>query len=432
MPHPRSFRRAGAATISFIMAACLLLPACRKAAAPPPAMPPAQVEVYVTRRQTVPATFSHIGQVEASQDVEVRARVEGVVLSQGFEEGTTVTQGDFLFRIDPRPFEANLAIAEAKVVQAGVNVESEQRNLSRTQGLARTNSVSREEMESAQTKYNTALAGLKLAEADRYKSQLELSYTTVTASISGKIGRAEKRPGDLVDTGENSLLCSISQQNPAWIVFHVSEREALDYNRDVKSGKIKLPPDGKLSVGVELLDHTPYPQSGEINYFDVKIDPQTGTALVRAELPNPEGRLVPGQFVKVFVRGAQRDNMVVVPQAAIQQGMQGSFVYVAGEKGLIEMRPVTLGTWEGQGWLIESGLEENERVVIGGLLKVRPGATVDVTTVTEKLESIPMIPVNRTGRNLAGGAAKTNDAVASKTETRKTDQAAPPAAEKAR
>jgi membrane fusion protein (multidrug efflux system) len=349
-----------------------------------------QVEVYVTKKQTLPAAFDHIGQVEASQTVDVRARVAGVILTQGFVEGTTVSEGAFLFRIDPRPFEADLAIAEAKLLQQQVTVQAEKRNLVRAQTLSKTNNISREDVEDAQSKYNTALAGMKLAEADRYKTQLELSYTTVTAPISGKIGRAEKRPGDLVDTTANSLLCTITKQNPAWIIFHVSERESLEYTRDIKSGKLVLPPDGKLSIGITLLDKSSYPYTGEINFFDVKIDPQTGQALVRADLPNPAGILVPGQFVTVHVRGVLRPDLVIVPQEAVMQGIQGAFVYVVDDHKTAEMRPVKTSSWEGSGWIIESGLGADEKVITGGLLKVRPGAEVDVTTVTRTIAAASM------------------------------------------
>jgi membrane fusion protein (multidrug efflux system) len=178
----------------------------------------------------------------------------------------------------------------------------------------------------------------------------------------------------------------------------------LDYSRDRAEGRIRLPENGKLSVGVTLLDGTPYKHTGEINFFDVKIDPQTGTALVRAELPNTEGQLVPGQFVKAHVRGVTRPDLILVPQAAVQQGMQGSFVYVADVKGNVEMRPVKTGKWEGNSWIIESGLDAGERVITGGLLKVRPGSTVEVTTVTRTLPPDKISPQGVAARQTTGTA----------------------------
>ena len=376
--------------LALSFSAVILLAGCKQQdAAPKAAPPPAQVEVYVTKAQTIPITFEHTGQIQASQQVDVRARVTGILLEQGFTEGTTVSQGQYLFRIDPRTFEADVRIGAANVLQAQTNVQAADRDLKRTRTLAQTKAVSQEEVDNALTKYETTAAAQKLAEANLYKAQVELTYTTVTAPIRGKIGKAEKRPGDLVDDGTNSLLCTISNQDPIWVVFFVSEREMLEYRKDVSEGRVIVPADGKLKVGVTLLDGTPYGPMGEINFFDVKIDPQTGTALVRAVLPNPEGLLVPGQFVKAQVRGVTRPNMILVPQAAVQQGMQGSFVYVSDEKGTVELRPVKAGKWEGTSWIIESGLRVGEKVITGGLLKVRPGGSVDVTTVTRTLPPDP-------------------------------------------
>jgi membrane fusion protein (multidrug efflux system) len=375
-----------------VVAAALLQGCDSKSEAPKAAPPPAQIEAYVTKAQTVPVSFDHTGQITASQKVDVRARLTGVLVEQGFTEGTTVTKGQFLYRIDPRTFEADVRVGSANVLQAQANVQAADRDLKRSRTLASTKAISQEEVDNALTKYETSVAAQKLAEANLYKAQVELTYTTVTAPISGKVGRAEKRPGDLVDTTNNSLLCTITTQDPIWVEFFVSEREMLDYRRNVREGRVVLPENGKLTVDVTLLDGTPYAPKGEISFFDVKIDPQTGTALVRAELPNPEGQLVPGQFVKAHVRGVTRPNLVLVPQAAVQQGMQGTFVYVTDDKGQVEMRPIKAGSWEGSSWIVESGLKPGEMVITGGLLKVRPGATVQVTTVTRTLPPEKLSP----------------------------------------
>lgn len=388
------FIRSGKLRLKYYFATAaglLLLTGCLDHQEPPKAAPPpAQVEAYITKAQTVPITFDHTGQIQASQSVDIRARVTGVLMDQGFVEGTTVTQGQYLFRIDPRVYEADVRVGAANVLQAQANVQSADRDLKRTRLLTQTKAVSQEELDKALTTYETASAAQKLAEANLYKAQVELTYTTVTAPISGKIGKAEKRPGDLVDTTDNSLLCSISKQDPIWVVFFVSEREMLEYRRDVAEGNVIVPADGKLQVGVTLLDQTDYKYTGEINFFDVKIDPQTGTALVRAELPNTEGQLVPGQFVKAHVRGVIRPNVILLPQLAVQQGMQGSFVYVSDPQGVVEMRPIKTGKWEGRSWIVESGLKAGERVLTGGLLKVRPGANVQLTTVTRELPPEPL------------------------------------------
>jgi membrane fusion protein (multidrug efflux system) len=344
------------------------------------------VETYTTELLTVPVISDYVGQTEASQQVDVRARVEGVVWEIGFEEGTSVTAGQFLFRIDPRPFEADMQIAEAKTYQAKVAVQSAERDLNRTRRLQESASVSREELDNATSAYETAVADMRLAEANLMKARLELSYTTVTASIAGMVGKALKKPGDLVDAGQNSLLCNITAQNPMFVTFNVSEKDLLEQRNAEQAGRIIAPADDDYEVEITLLDGSRYPFSGHINFADVKIDPQTGTGLVRAAFPNDKGLLKPGQFVKVHVKGARRTNTVMVPQTAVMIGMQGTYVYVVDDAGKVEMRPVKATDWEGRNWIIESGLVGGERVIINGTNKTQPGAEVKVTTETQTLD----------------------------------------------
>ena len=373
----------------------IVLSGCARKPAPQPARPPAEVEVYTTAENDVPVTFTYIGQAEANQDVEVRARVQGVIWDIGFQEGTSVTAGQFLFRIDPRPFEADLQIAEAQSYQAKVAVDAARRDLDRTRKLQASASVSQEELDNALSKFETAVASQKLSEANVVKARLELSYTTVTAPIAGLVGKALKRPGDLVDTNDNSLLCNISAQDPMFIEFTVSEKDLLQYRRDVSSGHILAPEQSDYKIRIQMLDKSYYAQEGRINFSDVKIDPQTGTAEVRAVIANPDGFLKPGQFLQVHVLGARRTETVMVPQRAVMQGMQGSYVYVVGSDSKVEMRPVTASGWEGRNWIIESGLDKDEQVIIAGTNKTAPGSPVKVTTVTKELDMSTTSPVGR-------------------------------------
>lgn len=367
-------------------AGCLLVIAgCERSQPARPARPPAQVEVYTAEPLTVPVTYQYVGQTEASQLVDVRARVQGVVWETGFEEGTRVNAGQFLFRIDPRPFEADTQIAEAKNYQAKVAVQSAERDLNRTKKLQASASVSQEELDNASSAYETAVASMRLAEANLLKTKLELSYTTVTAPISGMIGKALKKPGDLVDTTANSLLCNITAQDPMYVTFSASEKDLLEQRTAEQAGRIIPPAKNDYEVEIVLLDGTVYPQTGHINFADVTIDPQTGTGQIRAAFPNPDGLLKPGQFVEVRVKGAKRTNTIMVPQTAVMLGMQGSYVYVV-EKDKVEMRPVTATDWEGRNWIIQRGLSADENVIITGTNKTQPGAEVEITTVTTKLD----------------------------------------------
>lgn len=387
IPSSRAVQRLATAGRLTLLGACALaLVACEKTQPSRPPRPPAEVETYTTEALTVPVTYHYIGQTEASQQVDVRSRVQGVVWDIGFEEGTSVTAGQFLFRIDPRPFEADLQIAEARTYQSKVQVQSAERDLNRTRRLQESASVSREELDNAVSKYESTVADLRLAEANLVKARLELSYTTVTAPIAGMIGKALKKPGDLVDTAQNSLLCNITAQDPMYVNFTLAEKDILQQRTAEQAGRILPPKDDGYDVEIRLLDGTHYPTSGRINFADVKIDPQTGTGLFRAAFPNPDALLKPGQFVEVYVKGARRTNTIVVPQTAIMLGMQGSYVYVVDEDGKVEMRPVHATDWEGQNWIIESGLKPGEKVIISGTNKTQPGADVKVTTETLKLD----------------------------------------------
>jgi membrane fusion protein (multidrug efflux system) len=312
--------------------------------------------------------------------------VQGVVWEQGFEEGTSVTAGQFLFLIDPRPFEADLQIAEAQTYQAKVAVQSAERDLNRTRSLQASASVAREELDDAISLYETNVAAMRLAEAQLVKARLELSYTTVTAPVRGLVGRAMKKTGDLVDSGANSLMVTITTQNPMYVIFSAAEKDLLDRRNSIEAGFIVPPENEEYDVEIVLLDGTVYGHTGRINFRDVEIDPMTGTGQIRAEFPNPDNLLQPGQFVEVRLKGARRTGATVVPQNAVMQGMQGSYVYVVGEDKKVEMRPVTPTIWEGQNWIIEDGLSPGDRVIIAGTNKTAPGAEVNVTTVTETLD----------------------------------------------
>ena len=369
-----------------LIAGSLTLAGCKKETAGRPSPPPAEVEVYKTEEVVVPVTFSYIGHTAASQEVDVRARVEGVVWELGFEEGTSVTAGQHLFTIDPRPFEADTQIAEARVFQAKVAVQSAERDLNRTRALQSSESVSREDLDNAISLYETSVATLRLTEAELVKAKLELSYTTVTAPINGMVGEAEKKEGDLVDPSANSLLVTITAQNPMYVNFTVSEKDMLEYRNLVDSGRIKAPALGDFEIGIELLDGTLYPEVGYINFLDVVIDPTMGSGTFRAEFKNDDGVLKPGQFVKVYILGAQRTSTIMVPQRAVMQGMQGTYVYVVDEENKVTMRPVEATNWEGLNWIIESGLDAGENVIVAGTNKTAPGAEVKQTTVTTELD----------------------------------------------
>jgi len=376
---PRSiYRWAPLAALALIFP---LVPGCGEhasanaAAGLPP--PPFEVTVVRVEPRDIPWTTVHLAQTAASRAVEVRARVQGILVERAFTEGAIVHQGDVLYRIDARPFEAAKQAAEAVLAQARANVEQAGRTVTRKEQLVATDAIARRELDDALTAQALANAQVANAQAQLDAASLNLEFTTVTAPLDGRIDKVVREQGTMVDTNLNSLLTTIWRIDPIYVSFRVSEREVLDAARARRSGEIAAPGgDDGLRVAVELIDGTQYPHEGAINFHSVQVDPATGTAEVRAELANPEEALVPGQFVRAHVVGLTRRDALTVPQRAVQMGQQSSFVYVVGKDDKVEVREVALSTWEGADWLVESGIAAGERVIVDGIQKVRPGSVV--------------------------------------------------------
>ncbi len=367
----------GVVTGAVIIAACPLLAACKRGApAAPPAAPPPAVGVVTVAASRAPVSYDFVAQTEASKTVEVRARVQGFLLRWLFEEGGRVKEGDLLFEIDPRSFEADLEIARAKLNQGEAQRFLAETTLQRLEQVAELGAVNPREMDEAQANLLNAKAAVRLAQGELANAELNMSYTKVHSPLNGRIGRAQKEQGSLVDAGSNSLLATVIQDDPIYVYFPIPEREILRWKEDVASGRIVGPEPGKVPVAVTLADGTKYPHTGIINFIDVRTDPLTGTAAVRAALPNAGGVLQPGQSVKASILGWERVDAITVPQRAVVQMPMGPMVMVVGQKDTVEPRPVTLGNWFNDTWIIESGLKPGERVVVDGLLLARPGAVV--------------------------------------------------------
>jgi membrane fusion protein (multidrug efflux system) len=344
-----------------------------QSAAPPQAP---EVAATVVTPVTAPGVYEFIAQTAASRTVEVRARVQGFLLQRHFEEGSKVKDGDLLFTIDPRRFEADLQKARASLAQAKAAQALSESNLARVKQGVESGGLPKAELDKAVAQNDEALAQIKLAEANVTNAQLELSYTKVVSPVSGTVGRAQKQEGSLVDSGANSLLVESQQVDPIYVNFNVSERDVLQWRADVASGRIKLVSEKNLPTEMTLSDGTVYQQQGNINFIDVKVDPMTGTAMIRATFPNPEQKLLPGQFVKLRLMGVSRPNVLTVPQESVVSTPGGTFVYVIDKDSKVERRPVTLGDWLGSDWIVEQGIKPGDRVMVDNLQKVQPGMAV--------------------------------------------------------
>jgi membrane fusion protein (multidrug efflux system) len=341
----------------------------------PMGMGPSEVTVVTAAQEALPVAWEYVGQTIGSREVEVRARVTGILLSRNFTEGARVKKGQSLFTIDPKPFEAALARAVADVAAAEARLEQATRNAARLKPLYAEKAVSQKEHDDAVSAERVGAADVKAAQARLTEAKLNLEYTRVEAPISGITTRALPSEGTLV-SGPNVLLTSVVQVDPIWVNFGIPDNEQARIQKQAQDGSLKLPKN--FEVELRLADGSVYAHKGKLDFRDVRVSTQTGTREARAELPNPDGALHPGQFVRVVLKGASLPNAVTVPQRAVMEGPQGKFVYVVDEKSTAQPRPVEAGQWSGERWVITSGLKGGERIIVDGVMKIGPGAPVKV------------------------------------------------------
>jgi membrane fusion protein (multidrug efflux system) len=340
-------------------------------------MPPPEVTVMTVEPKAIPVTFEYVGQTAGSREVEVRARVTGIILKRNFEEGGPVKQGQSLYTIDPAQFQAVAARAQADVAAAEARLEQAKRNVARFKPLYAEKAVSQKDYDDAVSAEQIGTADLKAARARLHEAQLNLGYTKVEAPVTGVASKSQRSEGSLV-SGPDVLLTTVVQLDPIWVNFGIADTELARLTKELQSGRLAMPKDGRFEVALLLADGSQYNHTGKLNFTDVRISASTGTRDSRAELPNPEGVLRPGQFVRVVLRGATHPNAVTVPQRAVLDGPQGKFVYVVNEKSAAEPRPVQAGEWAQDQWIITSGLKEGDRVIVDGVMKLGPGAPVRI------------------------------------------------------
>jgi membrane fusion protein, multidrug efflux system len=338
-------------------------------------MPPAEVNVVTVTAQSLPVSFEYVGQTAGSREVEVRARVTGILLSRNFDEGGPVKKGQSLYTIDPAPIQAALNRAEADVAAAEARLEQARRNAARLKPLHAEKAVSQKDYDDAVSAELISAADLKAARARQAEARLNLEYTRVESPVAGVASRSLRSEGSLV-SGPDVLLTTVMQVNPIWVNFGIPDTEQARLQKEAEAGRLQLP--RNFEVELRLADGSVYPRKGKMSFADIRISPATGTREARAEISNPDGVLRPGQFVRVVLRGAVRPNAVTVPQRAVLEGPQGKFVYVVDEKSAAQPRPVEAGEWSGDDWIIISGLKGGERVIVDGVMKLGPGAPVKI------------------------------------------------------
>ncbi|WP_159995479.1 efflux RND transporter periplasmic adaptor subunit [Roseomonas sp. 18066] len=341
----------------------LLLAACGETAAPPQAAPPPRVGVVAVQPQPTPLVFDYGGRVTAFRQTEVRARVGGILLQRAYAEGAAVQAGAVLFRIDPATYQAAVDLAAAQLQEAEAGLERARRDQARTAALARASVGTQRDRDDAVSALAQAEAQLAAARARLASARLELGYTTVTAPIAGVTSLEAVPEGSLIGTAEgNSLLTRITQLDPVHVgfAFNAADLAAL--------GGAELPAEVVLDGAVAA--------RGRVSFTEATVDAATGTVRARATFANPDRRLIPGQFVRLRVAGPARPAFRI-PQAAVQQDVQGAFAYVVGPDGKAGRRALRLGRMLARDWIVEQGLQPGDRVIAEGLVRVTEGAVVE-------------------------------------------------------
>ena len=351
-------------------------------------MPPPEVAVAEAVAKRLPVGYEYAAQTAGYREVEVRARVTGILVKRNYREGEVVKRGQSLFQIDPAPFQVALARAEADLATAEARQAQAARDAERMKAVIDIKAVSRKEYDDAVSASQIAAAEVKGARARVAEAKLNVDWTRVESPINGISSRSLRSEGTLV-SGPDVLLTSVTQVDPIYVIFGIPESELLRIRRDVDAKRLELPADGRFDVTVALTDGSVYGKPGKVDFTDVRVNTNTGTVEARAELPNPGGVLKPGQFVRVRLAGAVRPAAITVPQRAVLEGPKGKFVYVVDAESKAEVRPVQVGDWAGESWVIDSGLAPGDKVIVDGVMKIGPGAPVRIAATGQGGEAKP-------------------------------------------
>ena len=369
---PRAFA-AGVAAIVAVSA--LFLVACDSGPKQAVEAPPPGVLVAKVARRQISETSEYVGQTVAVNDVSLRAQVSGYLLERRFDEGQDVEQGAELFLIDPALYGAGVAAADGAVAEAKAAVSRADKDVKRYRTLGEKNSVSQQQVDSAESELLQASAKLKTAEAQLLKAQIDLSHTIITAPISGRVGRAAASVGDLVSpqTGE---LVRLVELDPIYANFSVSERDVIAAKRRYQAGTAEVEMD-KFEVRLRLPDGSLYEHVGRVDFIDNVVDRKTGTIVLRARFDNPQKLLVPGLYVSTLLGQEETTDKLIIPQSAAQEDQAGVFVMVVAPDSKVELRRIATGEAYSGDLVVNSGLEPDEQVIVEGIQKVRPGLVVD-------------------------------------------------------
>ncbi|QFS37855.1 efflux RND transporter periplasmic adaptor subunit [Burkholderia cepacia] len=359
-----------------VATAAVFLAACgKKESAPPPQTP--EVGVVTVQPQAVPVFTDLPGRTSAFLVAQVRARVDGIVLRREFTEGTDVKAGQRLYKIDPAPYIAALNSAKATLAKAQANLVTQNALVARYKVLVAANAVSKQDYDNAVATQGQAAADVAAGKAAVDTAQINLGYTDVVSPITGRVGISQVTPGAYVQASQATLMSTVQQLDPVYVDLTQSSLEGLKLRQDVQSGRLKTSGPGAAKVSLILEDGKTYSEPGKLQFSDVTVDQTTGSVTIRAVFPNPGRVLLPGMFVRARIEEGVNENAFLVPQIGVTHDQKGQAIaMVVNASNKVEPRPLKTTGMQGPNWVVEGGLQAGDHVIVQGVDKVRPGATV--------------------------------------------------------
>lgn len=376
---PLLFRCPAGSPLAVLLAVTVLAAACSKEAPPPP-RPAPEVTVLTIEAQTIPYTPTFVAQTESSRQVNIVARVSGFLDRIAYSEGDLVKQGQLMFKLDPKPFVAQLNAAKGELQAQQARLDTAQVTYSRVKPLADQDALPQMDLDRAKGELDAARAAVFSAQAKVEEATLNLGYATITAPLTGVASRSLQRQGAYVNAlADSANLTYVAALDPIWVNFSISQNQMAHFQELAEKKLVVAPKDDNFDVELILPNGDAYPRRGQIGFADPSFSPDTGSFMVRAVIPNPKQELRPGMFVTARLLGAVRPNAIVVPQLAVQQGSNGHAVFVVNAAGAAEVRPVIVGDYVGdKDIVIQTGLAKGDRVIVDGMMRVVPGQPVRI------------------------------------------------------
>lgn len=363
----------------------LALAACSSKEQGPPKMPPPTVGVIEAQPQNVPLTKDLVGRLSAFRSADVRARVSGVLLKRVYTEGTDVKQGQLLFQIDPVPYKAALSNAEAALASAQASYTNAHVIANRDRQLVPQGYISRQQLDTDEANERSAQAAVRQAEANVQTARINLGYTNVTAPIDGRAGEQQVTEGAIVgnstsDGGANAtLLTTVDQLDPLYVNFTMSAADLETLRHGQAKGNVQLAEPNKTTVQITLPSGIKYDKEGTLDFSDTSVNPTTGAINLRAIVPNPDRRVLPGMYVTLTANMGELNKVFLIPQAGVQRDPVGAYALVVGQDGNVAQKRVTADTMLGHDWVVTSGLAAGDQVIVSGIQGVKPGAPAKAT-----------------------------------------------------